>query len=318
MEGVIVLGLPQYADLFYWLILLGAFGVCMTLATRRMKPILPVGASAAPLLLCTFIGGLIGAKLLWLIEYAPPLSAGHWSELAIWKGGMVSCGGFAGGILGIGGYAGLTRISFRGILDAAAPCVALGEAVSRMGCFLAGCCWGSVTNVPWSVRFPGGSQAFAAQAHLGMISLDTPESLPVHPTQLYMLAGLLVVTALLLLFDRRKRAHGQTVCAYLVFYGILRFIVEIFRAAARGGDSSRVVAEYLTVAQVISLGCIAFGLAGLYLLSLRLCRATMPSQGRATRDVSVCEARRAATQQSYRRESVELSANADVSGTETK
>jgi len=67
-----LLGFPQLADVCYWVILIAAFGIAMGLAAHRLRPVLPNSNSPALLLLCTFIFGLAGAKLLYLIEYAPP------------------------------------------------------------------------------------------------------------------------------------------------------------------------------------------------------------------------------------------------------
>src|SRR5215813_8931930 len=71
------------------------------------------------------------------------------------------------------------------LADAIAPAIALAMAVVRVGCLLQGCCFGSVTSLPWGIRFPANSPAWNAHLERGWIGLDSAASLPVHPLQVY-------------------------------------------------------------------------------------------------------------------------------------
>lgn len=102
--------------------------------------------------------------------------------------------------------------------DALAPCIAVGHAIGRIGCFLGGCCYGLPTDLPVGVVFPEGSPPYAEYG-----------SLPLHPTQLYEAAFLLLVFFLLMTMPQ-KGAFSR----YLILYGAGRFLIEFLRADDRG------------------------------------------------------------------------------------
>src|SRR5687768_4181980 len=138
----------------------------------RRSGLSPTGVDAA---LIGVIGGLAGAKIVWAVEFrgdAPFLS------LLLSRGGLSWFGGLLGGV-----GAGLWTLRRRRIpllptLSAAAPALAVGHAIGRVGCFLVGDDYGRPTDLPWGVAFPRGLPP----------ALD-----PVHPTQLYETAGLLPI-----------------------------------------------------------------------------------------------------------------------------
>jgi phosphatidylglycerol:prolipoprotein diacylglycerol transferase len=180
------------------------------------------------------LGGLAGAKLLWTLEHAaeePLLS------LFLSRGGMSWFGGLLGGI-----GAGLWMLRRRNIswlagLAAAAPALAVGHAIGRIGCFLVGDDYGRPTDLPWGVAFPEGLP---------------PTDIPVHPTQLYE-AGLLVPVAWLLFRWRRRDVADHIVLGrYLMMAGALRFAIEFIRVNER-------VAGPLTVAHLIAAGIAVIG-----------------------------------------------------------
>ncbi len=203
--------------------------------------------------LWAFFGALIGAKAFHIIQYDTPWHV--WKALLIWQGGLVFYGGLLGGMLA----ALLFTLSHKTppilTADVIAPYLALGEAITRIGCFLNGCCYGAPAHAPWAVQFPTNSPAHLRQRFEGLIGPDAPLPLPVHPTQLYMIAGLAAAFIILKLVRRRQRFHGQVALLYAVLYGLIRFTVEIFR-----GDSARSVAD-MTVSQSISLALILIGVA---------------------------------------------------------
>jgi phosphatidylglycerol:prolipoprotein diacylglycerol transferase len=141
------------------------------------------------------------------------------------------------------------------VADLCAPYIALGLGISRIGCFLNGCCFGKVSSVPWAVRFPMGSPAWESQ-HDAHLILDRAAALPVHPTQLY-LSLLDFVTFLVLAFwiRRRKRFDGQVFAWLLILKGVFRSFVEIWRDDDRG-----VFFGWLSTSQIVSLPLIAIGI----------------------------------------------------------
>jgi phosphatidylglycerol:prolipoprotein diacylglycerol transferase len=113
--------------------------------------------------------------------------------------------------------------------DTLALAIPLGHAVGRIGCFLAGCCFGRPTDASWAVRYAPGSEPFAAQVAAGLLPADAAASLPVHPTQLYEMVLQLGLLALLLWLRPRLRRRGSLVLCALAGYGGLRFAVEFYR-----------------------------------------------------------------------------------------
>jgi phosphatidylglycerol---prolipoprotein diacylglyceryl transferase len=113
------------------------------------------------------------------------------------------------------------HLSFWATGDLWAPALALGQALGRIGCFMAGCCFGRPTDLPWGVVF----------THPNTLA---PPNIPLHPTQLYsFLAGIGIFVVLMALYSRRKFA-GQIFIWYLILHSTARLFVERFRADDRG------------------------------------------------------------------------------------
>ena len=182
------------------------------------------------------LGGLAGAKIIWAIEFrhdAPFLS------LLFSRGGLSWFGGFLGGV-GAGLWAlRRRRIPIVPALAAAAPALAIGHAIGRIGCFLVGDDYGRPTDLPWAVAFPRGLP---------------PTTVPVHPTQLYEAAGLAVIAWLLIRWRRSDVSDAEVFARYLVLAGSLRFAIEFVRVNAR-------IAGPLTLAQLFSGAMIVAGLS---------------------------------------------------------
>lgn len=192
---------------------------------------------------------LIGARLFFVIEHWEEYSRRPLNILAVWKGGLVLYGGFFGGVAG-GIYLSWKRkISIPRYFDAGAPSIALGIFLTRIGCFLNGCCYGKPTDSPFGVSFPKGSYAYYNHLRNGLISPESSSSLPVHPTELYSsFGGLVLFGIMLLLIRRKKKFDGQYMLEFTILYSVMRFIVEIFR-----GDHPRWALSFMTTPQVISL-----------------------------------------------------------------
>lgn len=156
-------------------------------------------------------------------------------------------------ILGIGAlalfvYSRVAKLPFRRLLDVFALPTMAALMVHRIGCFLAGCCWGDVIShqhaVLQGVQYPPGSLAYEQHLEMGMIEPGALASLPVHPVQLYE-AGLLLVMLLLLSRVRwRRHAPGTIAVLTICGYALLRFFIEYLRA------DSHVVLGNLTVTQL--------------------------------------------------------------------
>lgn len=161
------------------------------------------------------IGGLVGAKLLWTIEH-------HGEDallsLLLSRGGMSWFGGFVGGIGAGLAVIRLQRLPVIRVLAAAAPALAIGQAIGRIGCFLVGDDYGRPTDLPWGVAFPQGLP---------------PTNMRVHPTQLYECAALIVVFVLLRRWRREGLPDAHVLGRYLVLAGVIRFAIEFLRVNVR-------------------------------------------------------------------------------------
>ncbi len=200
-----------------------------------------------------FLGGVIGARAFYFVQH--PEALHHPSDFfRTWQGGNVFYGCILGGVTGSILYWFRRPFPFWRMADAVAPGVAIGAALGRIGCFLNGCCHGAPCDLPWAVRFPGGSHAWARQVNDGLISPEAVMSLPVHPTQLYsMVAGLLVL-GILLIYARRERNPGQVIAVLMIAYSVTRWPIESLRS------DERAVFAGMTWSQNISVGLIAGGL----------------------------------------------------------
>ena len=125
------------------------------------------------------------------------------------------------------------------VLAAATPALAIGHAIGRIGCFLVGDDYGRPSDLPWAVAFPQGLP---------------PTSVPVHPTQLYEAAALMLVAWMLFRWRQQGRADMFVLGAYLVLAGAIRFLIEFIRVNVR-------VVGVLSVAHLASLMAIALGVA---------------------------------------------------------
>ena len=172
-----------------------------------------------------------------------------------WQGGNVFYGCILGGLTGSILYWLRRPFPFWRMADAVAPAVAIGASLGRIGCFLNGCCYGAVCDVPWSVRFPAGSHAWAHQVNDGLITPDAILSLPVHPTQLYSAGAGLLVLGTILLIGRRDRCPGQLLAILMIAYAVTRWPIEALRS-----DEPAVFAG-MTWSQNISLALVAGGVA---------------------------------------------------------
>lgn len=137
-----------------------------------------------------------------------------------------------GGLLfaGIGLLAGRYLLRFKqNFLDAFAVALPVGIAIQRIGCFVTGCCYGKLSTLPWAIKYPVYTLPHAHQFDDKLISNHDFLSLPVHPAQLYEMAGLLVAVFLILKFRKTFKAAGSSLLLSLVLIFVVRFATEFFR-----------------------------------------------------------------------------------------
>lgn len=201
-----------------------------------------------------FVGGTVGAKLYWVIQYGT-LDDWKWLSFLL-TGGMVFLGGLFGGFIAVLLYLRWVGAPILPVADLVSPYLALAHGIARIGCFLNGCCWGSCTNLPWGVSYPrSGWGAYRQQLDAGLLASGAKVSLPVHPVQLYETLFLWGLAALLLWNFHRRKRHGDIFFAYVATYGLGRFLLETMR-----GDEPRHIFG-LTATQFVCSAMVAGGLA---------------------------------------------------------
>ncbi|MDC3957759.1 prolipoprotein diacylglyceryl transferase [Polyangium jinanense] len=152
-----------------------------------------------------------------------------------WQGGLAYYGGFIGSSLMAVYLLKRDRFPFWKAADMAGFAVPLGLGFGRMGCLLAGCCFGVRTDGPLGLAFPANSPASEAQWKLSELPGMNHVSHPVHPTQIYESAVSFGIAAFCLLYVHgRKRYDGQVFVSFLALYAIGRFLLEFLRADDRG------------------------------------------------------------------------------------
>lgn len=165
-----------------------------------------------------------------------PLRANCWAWAEIWNGGFTYYGGLLGAIPAAWYLLRRDRFPFWRAADMAGMVVSVGLVFGRMGCLLAGCCFGTPTAQGWALSFPPYSPASESQFKGGLLESPAMPSLEVHPTQLYEAWGCLGIAAFLLLhLHGRKRYDGHVFVAFLAAYAVLRFVLEWLRSDDRGG-----------------------------------------------------------------------------------
>src|SRR4051794_18778660 len=138
----------------YGLMLFLAFLASMNLAAWRARREKLDPEVVYDLALWVFLGGLVGARAFYVVQYWGTRIHTIWDIFEIWKGGIVLYGSILGGTLTFFLYRALRPFPLRPMLDVVAPALALGIALGRLGCFLNGCCYGDVCDLPWAVAFP--------------------------------------------------------------------------------------------------------------------------------------------------------------------
>jgi phosphatidylglycerol:prolipoprotein diacylglycerol transferase len=203
-------------------------------------------------------GAIIGAKLLMVVRSLPEYIANpslFWSISLLTSAGDFY-GGFIGGVLGFVLYFWFhSGFSFWRAADLCGPAIALGQAIGRIGCLMAGDDYGRPTSVPWAVVFTDPEAGRIGGAPLGV---------PLHPVQLYESLVCLALFLFLVWLGKRKRWDGQIFLAYTLLYAVNRFWLEYFRGDA---DRGFVFGGALSTSQFI--GIVAFAVSSILWLARR-------------------------------------------------
>ncbi len=194
-------------------------------------------------------GGLLGAKLLFLLTRLPDLIADPAQIVNSLKDGFVVYGSIIGGVLAAWAYCRKHGMAFWELFDLVAPNLALAQGIGRIGCVLAGCCYGMEVEAdnPFAIVFHDSAYA--------------PNGVPLFPTQILSSILNIIHFAVLMLLSKKLKADGQVAGCYLIFYSIGRFILEYFR-----GDLIRGNVGTFSTSQFISMFIVIIGLLMVFAL----------------------------------------------------
>jgi phosphatidylglycerol---prolipoprotein diacylglyceryl transferase len=176
--------------------------------------------------------GFGAARLYVVLQYPDLYLRDPLDAFRVWKGGTASTGMYLGVLVAAVATARWQRLPIRKLLDSAAPSAAAGIVVGRLACFVNGCCFGTVSDLPWAVRFPAGSGPQVAQLTAGLVG-PGQTSEPVHPVQLYEAAFAALLFLFLWRHRRVQQRDGELAALFLLLYGLARFGTEFLRGDPR-------------------------------------------------------------------------------------
>jgi len=240
----------------YGLMLMISFMVGIYIAIKRAKKENVDPNLIVDLSIIIIISSLIGSRALYvafhfdefrdnLVSMINPFQSGGLVGIA----GMTVLGGVILAIACSFLFLRNKKMPVLRIFNILTPSIALGTGITRIGCFFHGCCYGTICNNFFGVIFPSNSMP-------GYMFPNTP----IHPTQLYASFGSFVIFGLLLYFERISFFKDKTFFLFLIFYGIYRFTVDIFRYY----EESMIIARFgglnLSLNQGISIFLLVIGL----------------------------------------------------------
>ena len=215
----------------YGVMLMIGFLLGLYRAVRAAKRRGMDAAGVVDVCLYSLLAGIVGSRLIFILLNWSEFRGNMGDILSVWQGGLSFHGGILFALGATYAYARAKRIPFMTIADLLAPSVAIGYAVTRIGCFLNGCCYGVPTSVVWGVQFPN------------------VDELARHPTQLYSAAASFLIYLALVRVEKAERPRGYVFAAYLALYSVYRFSIEFLRK----GTTADVLVLGLTQAQIASV-----------------------------------------------------------------
>jgi phosphatidylglycerol:prolipoprotein diacylglycerol transferase len=204
---------------------------------------------ASTMVFAAAVGGLLGARLLFIVEEWSNFTQSPW-DFIFTGAGFTWYGGFLGGVLAVSWVAKKNRIPWLIAADIAAPALAVGYGVGRLGCHVAGDGdWGTVTELPWGVAY--------TKAIIGwrdpLTGIPYPPGARVHPTPIYEFLESAAIFVVLWTLRKKDYSAGTLFWLYLALAGMARLVVEFWRV-------NSVLALGLTEAQWFSLLIIIVGM----------------------------------------------------------
>lgn len=212
---------------------------CLLLGVYRAKKYNMSEEAVLDIAIFGLIAGFLGAKLLFVIVEFEQFMKDPMSVLG--SEGFVVYGGIILGILAAIIYCKVKKLEFLAYFDLLCSSISFAQGFGRLGCFLAGCCYGRETTSFLGVVFPEGCMA--------------PAGVKLLPTQLFSSAGDFIITAILIWYYKRNKYTGNVGALYCILYGVGRFFLEYLRSDDRGGVGM------FSTSQLISFVIVGIGIA---------------------------------------------------------
>ncbi|MEW6439451.1 MAG: prolipoprotein diacylglyceryl transferase [bacterium] len=252
----------------YGVMLAIGFMVGISLAAREA---VRTGVDPDKILNLTFwilLSSIVGSRLFHCIVFYPQYLKDPLRIFKLWEGGLVFYGGFLAAVLTSAVYVRMHKLNFWEVGDLLLPSVILGLVFGRIGCLLAGCCYGKVCPLDFELGI-----TFRNPLGLGILNE------PLYPTQILSAINALVIFTIVWLYRKKKRFHGEVMAICLILYPITRFLIELLRDDPRGFLT--VAGLALSESQVVSLAALLF--AAYVLVWVRPRQALQPGLSRASR-----------------------------------
>lgn len=245
----ITLGKTHYALPSYGVMLAIAFSAAYLDALIKAKKLRMDLVHVERLYILIVFGAIAGARLFHVLFEEFGYYLEHPLKIfAVWEGGYTFYGAVLFCLGVVYSYCRAKKINFMAFGDLAAGGTAIGLAIGRVGCFLAGCCWGKPTA------------SFLGVTYTNPLSFCPIHDKALHPTQLYEAGAAFLIWIYLTWLVKRRKYEGEILCHGLVLYAIARFVIEIFR-----GDDIRgyVFNGLFSYSQLVSLFILPFAIAGI-------------------------------------------------------
>ncbi len=201
----------------YGFMLAVSFMVGMWLLVRRGKYYNIPADTIVDMVFGVLVSSIVGVRLFFVLTHLGDFHPWY-RAFFIWDGGLTLYGGIATATFAVWWMTHRRKIPFLVMADIFSPGVMLGVGITRIGCFMAGCCYGQPTDCACGVVFP---PAAPATRFFG--------SVPVHPSQLYSSFLGFIVLGILLVMEKWSRVRGATFGRFLILYGLSRFLIDFTR-----------------------------------------------------------------------------------------
>ena len=200
----------------YGLMVAIGFLVAIFVASHRAKKQGISSQDISDLGFYILISAMLGARFFHYFQHLDEYGS-FWSVFKVWEGGLAYYGGFilalAVGVI----YLYQKKLPIGKFLDVLSPCMILGLSIGRIGCFMAGCCFGKETSLPWGIP-------------VRWTLLDSSDiNLYLHPTQLYSSISLFIIFLILINIQKYMKFPGQLFLFSVISYSIFRFLIDFIR-----------------------------------------------------------------------------------------